>query len=89
MTAVTPVPSKKPLSGVPVSRYNTTSSLLPATFFSPSPISAMPNRNSATPLSSEIKFPILISKIILPRGHFIFQYGRKCARKHLMISRRY
>ena len=54
ITAVTPVPSRKPLSGVLVSRYSTTSSLLPATFFSPSPISAMPNRKSATPLSSEM-----------------------------------
>lgn len=64
MTAVTPVPSRKPLSGVPVRRYKTTSSLLPATFFNPSPISAMPNRNSATPLSSEITLLMLISKFL-------------------------
>ena len=47
ITAVTPVPSRKPLTGLPVSRYRISSSLLPATCFSPSPISAMPNRNSA------------------------------------------
>ena len=89
MTAVTPVPSKKPLSGVPVSRYNTTSSLLPATFFSPSPISAMPNRNSATPLSSEIKFPILISKNHPSTRTFYIPVWPKTARNILMISCRY
>ena len=68
MTAVTPVPSRKPLSGVPVRRYKTTSSLLPATFFNPSPISAMPNRNSATPLSSEITLLMLISKFLHTTG---------------------
>lgn len=59
MTAVTPVPSKNPFNGLPVRRKRMTSSLLPATFFSPSPISAMPNRNSAIPLSSEIRFAML------------------------------
>ena len=54
MTAVTPVPNSTPRSGVPDRRYSTSSSLLPATFFSPSPISVIPNRNSATPPSSEI-----------------------------------
>ena len=59
MTAVTPVPSKNPFNGLPVSWNRMTSSLLPATFFSPSPISAIPNRNSAIPLSSEIRFATL------------------------------
>ena len=58
ITAVTPVPSRKPLTGLPVSRYRISSSLLPATCFSPSPISAMPNRNSAMPLNREITFEI-------------------------------
>ena len=49
MTAVTPVPSKIPRSGVLESRYRISSSRLPATFFSPSPISDIPNRNIATP----------------------------------------
>ena len=51
----------KPFSGLPVSWNRMTSSLLPATFFRPSPISAMPNRNSAIPLSREITFEILMS----------------------------
>ena len=54
ITAVTPVPSRTPLSGVLVSLYRMISSLLPATFFSPSPMSVMPNRNRATPPSREI-----------------------------------
>ena len=54
ITAVTPVPSSSPRRGVPESRYKISSSLLPATFFKPSPISVMPKRNSATPLSSDI-----------------------------------
>ena len=58
MTAVTPAPSRKPLMGLPVSRYRISSSLLPATCLSPSPISAMPNKNSAMPLNSEIIFEI-------------------------------
>ena len=52
MMAVTPVPSKTPFTGLPESLYNTSSSLLPATFFRPSPIRDMPKRNRATPLSS-------------------------------------
>ena len=42
ITAVTPVPSRIPLTGVPDRRYRISSSRLPATFFSPSPIRAMP-----------------------------------------------
>ena len=49
ITAVTPAPSKMPLSGVPDSLYRISSSLLPATFFRLSPISDIPYRNSATP----------------------------------------
>ena len=64
ITAVTPVPSRKPLTGLPVSRYRISSSLLPATCFSPSPISAMPNRNSAMPLSREITFEIPTPNIL-------------------------
>ena len=58
MTAVTPVPSSTPLMGLLVRRYKMTSRRLPATFFRPSPISDMPNRNSAMPLSSAITFEI-------------------------------
>ena len=57
ITAVTPVPSRKPLTGLPVS-------LLPATCFSPSPISAMPNRKSAMPLNREITFEIPTPNIL-------------------------
>ena len=53
MTAVTPVPSRMPLSCVPERRYSTTSSLLPATILRLSPISDMPNRNNATPPRSD------------------------------------
>ena len=60
ITAVTPVPSKMPLSGVLESRYRISSSLLPATRFSPSPISDIPNRNIATPPRSTITFEISI-----------------------------
>ena len=52
ITAVTPVPRSMPFKGVLERRYKISSSLLPATSFNPSPISAIPNRNSATPLSS-------------------------------------
>ena len=51
--AVTAVPSRMPFSGVLVSLYKISSSLLPAAFFSPSPIRDMPNRNRATPLNSD------------------------------------
>ena len=64
ITAVTPAPSRKPLMGLPVSRYRISSSLLPATCFSPSPIRAMPNKNSAMPLSSEITFEIPTHNIL-------------------------
>ena len=50
--AVTTVPRSTPLIGVFVSLYNTSSSLFPATFFSPSPIRDIPKRNNATPLKS-------------------------------------
>ena len=50
--AVTPAPKSIPLSGVFVRRYKTGSNLFPATRFRPSPISDIPNKNSATPLKS-------------------------------------
>ena len=49
MTDVTAVPSSIPLIGVFVIRYRNDSSLSPATLFRPSPISAMPYMNNATP----------------------------------------
>ena len=55
MTAVTPVPSSTPFKDVFVSLYNNISRLLPATILRPSPMRDIPNRNSATPLRSEIK----------------------------------
>ena len=55
MTAVTPVPRSTPFNGVLVSLYNNISRLFPATILRPSPIRAIPNRNSATPLRSEMK----------------------------------
>ena len=64
ITAVTTVPSSMPLKNVPDSRYSISSSLLPATFFSPSPISVMPNRNSATPPSSDITSEIPIEMLL-------------------------
>ena len=48
---VTAVPSRKPFSGVLVSLYRIISILLPATFFSPSDMEDIPNRNRATPVS--------------------------------------
>ena len=54
MMAVTPVPNRTPLMGLPESLYSTSSSLLPATFFRPSPMRVMPKRKRATPLSSAI-----------------------------------
>ena len=56
MTPVTPAPSRSPLSGVLDRRKRISSRLLPATFFSPSPISVIPNRKSATPPRSDITF---------------------------------
>ena len=51
MTAVTAVPSRNPFSGEFVSLYRMSSSLLPATFFRPSPMDDIPYRKSATPHS--------------------------------------
>ena len=75
MTAVTPVPSNTPRSGVPDRRYSTSSSLLPATFFSPSPISVIPNRNSATPPSSEIILFRFIYILIPAPAHLYTPYS--------------
>ena len=58
ITAVTPVPSNMPFKGVLERRNRISSSLLPATFFRLSPMSAMPNRNSATPPKSSSTFEI-------------------------------
>ena len=58
ITAVTPAPSSSPRIGVPDRRYSTSSSLLPATFLSPSPIRVIPKRKRATPPRSEITFEI-------------------------------
>ncbi len=52
ITAVTAVPNSTPLIGVLVSLYKISSNFSPAAFFNPSPISDIPNRNNATPLSS-------------------------------------
>ena len=60
MIAVTTVPKRSPLIGVVVSLYNTSSSLFPATLFSPSPIRDIPKRNKATPLKSD-------RMIVMPR----------------------
>ena len=54
ITAVTSAPSSTPLTGLEVSLPSTVSSLLPATFFSPSPSRVMPNRKKASPPSSEM-----------------------------------
>ena len=56
ITAVTPVPSRIPFSGVLDRRKRISSTLLPATFFRLSPMSDMPNRNRATPPSSSSTF---------------------------------
>ena len=64
ITAVTPVPSRTPFSGVLLSLYSTSSNRLPATFFSPSPIRDMPNRNSAIPPSS-------VTTSAMPIAHFL------------------
>ena len=61
ITAVTPVPRSSPRSGVPVSLYRMTSSLFPATFFRPSPMSPIPKRNMATPPRRTSAFPIINS----------------------------
>ena len=58
--AVTNVPSRTPLIGVPESFQSTSSSRFPAAFFRPSPMICIPNRNSATPPSSEITLAISI-----------------------------
>ena len=58
ITAVTPVPSNIPFKGVLERRNRISSSLLPATFFRLSPMSAMPNRNSAMPPKSSSTFEI-------------------------------
>ena len=50
ITAVTPVPRRTPRRGVEDKVNRIGSSLLPETFFNPSPIRLMPNRNMATPL---------------------------------------
>ena len=55
MMAVTPVPRSTPFMGLLESLYSTSSSLLPATFFSPSPIRVMPKRKRATPPSSAMR----------------------------------
>ena len=67
ITAVTPVPRRIPLIVLPDSLYRIISILLPATFFSESPMTDMPNRNIATPPKSDtillasIHFPLLFT----------------------------
>jgi hypothetical protein len=51
--AVTAAPSNTPFIGVLVSLYNISSNFSPAAFLRPSPISDIPNRNNATPLSND------------------------------------
>ncbi len=73
MMAVTPVPRSTPFMGLLESLYSTSSSLLPATFFSPSPIRVMPKRKRATPLSSAMRLdkstvPTLLSLLVLCRA---------------------
>ena len=53
ITAVTAAPSAMPLTGWLVRRYKTASSLPPATWFRPSPISMTPYRNSTRPQSRD------------------------------------
>ena len=55
ITAVTPVPSSIPRSGVPESRKRIGSSLFPETRFRPSPIRVIPKRKRETPVSRVIK----------------------------------
>ena len=62
ITAVTPVPSSTPRGSVLDRRYRIGSSLLPDTFFSPSPIRLMPNRNSAMPLRREMTSDTVIDQ---------------------------
>ena len=58
ITRVTAVPRRIPFRGVLDSRYSTTSSLFPANCLSPSLMSPIPNRNSATPPSRAMIFAI-------------------------------
>ena len=75
MTAVTPVPSSTPRIGLPVSRNRIGSSLLPDSFFKPSPISDIPNKNSAMPLSIDIISEIpIVSLLIHPVLRFNHSY---------------
>ena len=83
MAAVTPRPSSAPLMGVLLSRQRMTSSLFPATRLSPSPMTDMPNRNSATPHSREstllmpIDYPypvFLLKKQYTPTPRFFVRY---------------
>ena len=62
ITAVTHSPSKKPLSGLEVSRPRMVLSLLPARRSSASPIRFMPKRNSASPPSNVSTFCIDICR---------------------------
>lgn len=74
MIAVTTVPSRSPFRGVLVSLYKISSSLLPATFFRLSPISDIPYKNRATPLSNDktIVIPIILFSFSLSISlHFV------------------
>ena len=54
ITAVTPVPRRIPFRGLLDNFHRIISSLLPATFLSPSPIRDIPNKNNATPPRSDM-----------------------------------
>ena len=58
--AVTPVPSSSPFKDVLVSFASSNSNLPPAVRFNPSPISDIPNKNSAIPQRRENIFEIFI-----------------------------
>ena len=93
ITLVTAVPSATPLIGVFVIRYKNASSLFPATILSPSPISDIPNKNSATPhrsdkiieniciVFSSVSFSFPCPRIrfpILIFKHLLFHYATLC-----------
>ena len=73
--AVTPAPNKIPLSGVLVSPYKSVSSLFPATFLRPSPITLIPYRKSAIPLNSPRNNNVTDTASITTSSFLLFFYS--------------
>ena len=70
MAAVTAVPVRMPLSGLPVKRLSTALILLPAIFCNPSLISFMANRNTASAPAKLMTISNISQKLIYKSHYF-------------------